>query len=35
MPKTNVLNRNGEVVYYQQGTVTPEMLETLYAQAAG
>ena len=35
MPQTIVLNRKGEVVYNQRGSVTPEMLETLYAQAAG
>ena len=34
MPQTIVLNRKGEVVYNQRGSVTPEMLETLYAQAA-
>ena len=35
MPQTIVLNRKGEVVYNQRGSVTPEMLETLYAQAVG
>ena len=35
MPQTIVLNRKGEVVYNQRGSVTPEMLETLYVQAAG
>ena len=34
MPQTIVLNRHGEVVYNQRGSVTPEMLETLYEQAA-
>jgi len=34
MPQTIVLNRKGEVIYNQRGSVTPEMLETLYAQAA-
>ena len=34
MPQTIVLNRKGEVVYNRRGSVTPEMLETLYAQAA-
>ena len=35
MPQTIVLNRRGEVVYNQRGSVTPEMLATLYEQAAG
>ena len=35
MPQTVVLDRRGEVVYNQKGSVTPEMLEALYAQAAG
>jgi thiol-disulfide isomerase/thioredoxin/Fe-S-cluster-containing hydrogenase component 2 len=35
MPQTIVLNRHGEVIYNQRGSVTPEMLETLYQQAAG
>ena len=35
MPQTIVLNRHGEVVYNQRGSVTPEMLAELYAQAAG
>ena len=34
MPQTIVLNRRGEVIYNQRGSVTPEMLETLYAQAS-
>ena len=33
MPQTIVLNRKGEVIYNQRGSVTPEMLETLYTQA--
>ena len=35
MPQTIVLNRRGEVIFNQKGSVTPEMLETLYEQAAG
>ena len=35
MPQTIVLNRHGEVIYNQRGSVTPEILETLYRQAAG
>ena len=34
MPQTIVLNRYGEVIYNQRGSVTPEMLATLYEQAA-
>ena len=34
MPQTIVLNRYGEVVYNQRGSVTPEILETLYEQAS-
>ena len=34
MPQTVVLNRHGEVIYNQRGSVTPEMLAELYAQAA-
>ena len=34
MPQTIVLNRRGEVVYNQRGSVTTEMLEELYAKAA-
>jgi hypothetical protein len=30
-----VLNRSGEVIYNQKGSVTPEMLEALYEQAKG
>ena len=33
LPQTIVLNRRGEVVYNKVGSVTPEMLETLYEQA--
>ena len=35
MPQTIVLNRRGEVIYNQRGSVTPEMLAELYTQAAG
>ena len=34
MPQTIVLNRRGEVIYNQRGSVTPEMLAALYEQAA-
>lgn len=34
LPQTIVLNRRGEVIYNQQGSVTPEMLEVLYEQAS-
>jgi len=34
MPQTIVLNRHGEVIYNQRGSVTAEMLEKLYEQAA-
>ena len=34
MPQTIVLNRHGEVVYNQRGSITSEMLEELYAKAA-
>ena len=34
MPQTIVLNRHGEVIYNQRGSVTPEMLAELYSQAA-
>ena len=34
MPQTIVLNRRGEVVYNQRGSVTPETLATLYEQAS-
>ena len=35
LPQTIVLNRSGEVIYNQKGSVTPEMLEALYEQAKG
>lgn len=35
LPQTIVLNRNGEVIFNQKGSVTPEMLEALYDQAVG
>ena len=34
LPQTVVLNRRGEVVYNTPGSVTEELLETLYAEAA-
>ncbi len=34
LPQTIVLDRNGTVVYNQKGSVTPEVLAALYAQAA-
>ena len=34
MPQTIVLNRHGEVIFNQRGSVTAEMLEKLYEQAA-
>ena len=34
LPQTIVLNRRGEVVFNQRGSVTPEMLATLYEQAS-
>ena len=34
MPQTIVLNRRGEVIYNQRGSVTPEMLVALYQQAS-
>ncbi|MBQ9459975.1 MAG: 4Fe-4S binding protein [Oscillospiraceae bacterium] len=34
LPQTIVLNRRGEVVYNQVGSVSPELLEQLYEQAA-
>ena len=34
LPQTIVLNRDGVVVYNREGSVTPEVLATLYAQAA-
>ena len=33
LPQTIVLNRCGEVIYNRVGSVTPEMLESLYKQA--
>ena len=33
LPQTTVLNRRGEVIYNKVGSVTPEMLAELYAQA--
>ncbi|MBQ8094313.1 MAG: redoxin family protein, partial [Clostridia bacterium] len=35
MPQTIVLNRKGEVIYNQTKSMTPEMLNVLYEQAAG
>ena len=34
LPQTIVLNRRGEVIYNQRGSVTPELLESLYQQAS-
>ena len=34
LPQTIVLDRNGTVIYNQKGSVTPEMLAALYAQAS-
>ena len=34
LPQTVVLNRRGEVVYNKVGSVTPELLEALYQEAA-
>ena len=34
MPQSIVLNRKGEVIYNQRGSVTPEMLSELYTKAA-
>ena len=34
MPQTIVLDREGKVIYNQVGSVTPELLESLYSQAA-
>ena len=34
LPQTIVLNRHGEVIFNQKGSVTPEMLEALYNQAS-
>ena len=35
LPQTIVLDRNGIVVYNQKGSVTPAVLDALYAQASG
>ena len=35
LPQTIVLDRNGTVIYNQKGSITPEILDSLYAQAAG
>ena len=35
LPQTIVLDRNGMVIYNQKGSVTPRVLEELYAQASG
>ena len=35
IPQTIVLNKEGTVIYNQKGSVTPEVLEALYAQASG
>ena len=35
LPQTVVLNRRGEVIYNQVGSVTPEVLAALYNEAAG
>ena len=34
LPQTIVLDRNGIVIYNRKGSVTPDVLDTLYAQAA-
>ncbi|MBR1708190.1 MAG: TlpA family protein disulfide reductase, partial [Clostridia bacterium] len=34
LPQTVVLNRKGEVIYNKVGSVTPELLEALYEEAA-
>ena len=34
LPQTIVLNRRGEVIYNQKGSVTPEMLAAFYEQAS-
>ena len=33
LPQTIVLNRKGEVIYNQVGSVTPEVLAALYDEA--
>ena len=35
MPQTIVLDRNGQVIYNQVGSVTPDLLAKLYEQASG
>jgi thiol-disulfide isomerase/thioredoxin/NAD-dependent dihydropyrimidine dehydrogenase PreA subunit len=35
LPQTIVLDRNGVVIYNQRGSVTPELLESLYEKAKG
>ena len=35
MPQTIVLDRSGKVIYNQVGSVTPDLLASLYEQAAG
>ena len=35
MPQTIVLDRTGNVIYNQVGSVTPELLQSLYEKAAG
>ena len=35
MPQTIVLDRNGKVIYNELGSVSPELLEKLYQDAAG
>ena len=34
LPQTVVLNRRGEVIYNAVGSVTPELLSSLYEEAA-
>ena len=34
LPQTIVLDRNGIVIYNRKGSVTPDVLDTLYAQAS-
>ena len=34
LPQTIVLNKKGTVIYNQKGSVTPEVLAALYAQAS-
>ena len=35
IPQTIVLDRNGKVIYNELGSVSPELLEKLYQDAAG